>query len=725
MLIYENSVIELLNTEMELEQLIRVLWISPVQDEVYVVNINDYKKMTFPYALSYNELLNNLEEGNARILNVDPDLRLISPDGAYLAKYKTARDSNWSAIKDIVYKEPEIYISGYRGKIVEETILRTGRSKKEIYRLLKRYWFYGKTKNALLKNYFDCGVTTKPKVYSKKPGPKPKDGSSWIVNDNDKEIFRKAVKHFHIDGGMNLTATHQHMCEKWYHTGFYRKHGVMIPIVETEKAPSLRQFTYWYNKEYSYDQKYSHRKGKRKAEMDTRPLLGNPTERALSIGYLYEIDSTPADIILVAEDRKTIIGTPTLYIVKDVYSRMISGFHASLSPASKIEMMVAMVNAASDKVGFCRQYGIEIDESDWPCKNLPTYLDGDRGELKGKWAENLVNIKVDVDNAPSYRGDLKPFVEQHFRLTNNEIRELLYKAGAKPPKMIERGDEDPTRKAALTIYEFTQFMIIQILTFNKCALPKEYFVTREMFNEKVELTPQGVWEWGEGKSLLHEVPHELLIYNLLPKEKATVTRWGIRFNEMCYTSDLGMKNGWFVEGKIEGQKEIEIRYDPRNVSSIFIRLNNGKIEPCFLTERYKEYDGLHLEDVKAIMKYKKDELRKKEKEEKQHKAVLHAFAGNLTNGAIKKTKEATDDMTLSQRQKNKRETKKYESRVVGSQNAFTANKPTSTGNTVGNPAEILSFPLENQTESLYKQNKIQESFSSKNKERRRNRESLE
>ncbi|WML50248.1 Mu transposase C-terminal domain-containing protein [Neobacillus sp. PS3-34] len=725
MVIYQNCIIELLNLDLKTDKIIRVLWISPSQEDIYVVEINDHKKMTFPFAINYKELLSELEDDRARIVKVDPDLRLISPDPAYLEKYKKDRDTNWNIINDIVCREPEIYISEFRGAMVEETKEKTGKSKKEIYKFLKKYWFYGKTKNALLKNYFDCGRSSKPREYSKKPGPKPKGGNGWIVTEKDKEIFRKAIKKFHIKEKMDLTATHQHMCEEWYHSGFYREHGVMVPIIETENAPTLRQFTYWYYNEFSSMQRYSNRRGKRKAEMNVRPIQGDPTARAIGIGHLYEIDSTPADIILVAEDRETIIGTPTLYIVKDVYSRIIAGFHASLSPASKIELMVAMINAASDKVEFCRQYGIEIKESDWPCKNLPVYLAGDRGELKSKWAENLVSLKVDVDNAPSYRGDLKPFVEQHFRLINKEIRELFYKAGAKPPKMIERGDEDPTGKAALTIYEFTQFMILQILTYNKSALPDGFLVTKEMFEEKVELTPKGIWEWGESKSVLHEEQFDVLIYNLLPKEQSTVTRRGIKFSDMYYTSDLGLKSGWFVDERIDGKKEIEIRYDPRNVSSIFLRMNNGKIEKCLLTEKYKEYDGLHLEDVKAIMKYKKDEIRNQEKEEKQHKAVLHAFAENLANEAIRKTKDATECMSLAQRQKNTRDTKKSESRTAGSQNAFTAKEPLRTNGEQIETAEVIIFPNKINITPQNEESRIQQLFGAKNKERRREHESME
>jgi hypothetical protein len=723
--IYQNSVIELLDLDLKADKIIRVLWISPSLEDLYAVEINDYKKMTFPFSIKYKELLSDLDEDRARIVKVDPDLRLISPDPKYLEKYKKDRDTNWNIIKDIVCQEPEIYIREFRGAMVEETKEKTGKAKKEIYKFLKKYWFYGKTKNALLKNYFDCGRSQKPREYSKNPGPKPKDGNGWVVTEKDKENFRKAVNRFHISEKMDLKATHQHMCEEWYHSGYYREYGVMVPIVEPENAPTLRQFTYWYNNEFSSKQRYSNRRGKRKAEMDVRAIQGDPTARAIGIGYLYEIDSTPADIILVAEDRKTIIGTPTLYIVKDVYSRIIAGFHASLSPASKIELMVAMINAASNKVDFCKQYGIEIKESDWPCQNLPAYLAGDRGELKSKWAENLVSLNVDVDNAPSYRGDLKPFVEQHFRLTNKEIRELFYKAGAKPPKMIERGDEDPTGKAALTIYEFTQFMIIQILTYNKSALPDEFLVTKEMFEEKVELTPKGIWEWGESKSLLHEESLDVLIYNLLPKEQSIVTRRGIKFSDMYYTCDLGLKSGWFEDGRINGKKEIEIRYDPRNVSSIFIRINNGKIEKCLLTEKYKEYDGLHLEDVKAIMKYKKNAIKNQEKEEKQHKAVLHAFAENLANEAIRKTKDATEYMSLAQRQENKRETKKSESRTVGSQNAFTAKESFRTNREQIETAEIITFPNKNNIIPQNEESKIQQLFGAKNKERRRERESME
>jgi hypothetical protein len=74
--------------------------------------------------------------------------------------------------------------------------------------------------------------------------------------------------------------------------------------------------------------------------------------------------------------------------------------------------MMAIANAASDKVTFCREYGIEITEEDWPVHHLPEAILADRGELEGKNAENLVNgLHVKIMNTPPYRCDWKGIIE--------------------------------------------------------------------------------------------------------------------------------------------------------------------------------------------------------------------------------------------------------------------------------------------------------------------------
>lgn len=725
-MILENSVIGFNHEDSKDTTLKRVLWISTDKKTVVMVDITDKKKKKFPFFCKYEDINDEFDSGYCREIEIDPDLRIISPDENYLERYKEKRDKNWDIIKDIVAREPEIYIPSKRGKLIKEVFENTGKSKKVIYELLKKYWFYGKSKNGLLPDYIDCGAPGKERKIKKKTGPKSEDGNNFIVTDEDKIIFEKSVRKYHIREKMDLTATYDHMCEKYYMQGYYRKYGEIVPIVEPDKAPTLRQFLYWYHKNYSFKEKYSNRHGKRKAAIEARALQGDSTARAPGVGFLYEIDSTPADIILVTEDRKTIIGSPTLYIVKDVFSRMITGFHASLAPPSWIEQMVALENAVSSKVEFCRKYDIDIEEEDWPCQALPQQIVGDRGELKGKKSEQLVSLKIDVLNAPSYRGGLKPFVEQHFRITNKEIRELLSSVGAKPPKMLERGDFDPARNAALTINEFMQFMIIQIITYNKSALNKKYFVTKEMFEDGVTLTPLGIWNWGTRKRLLHKVSRNEIRYNLLPKDTGVVTRSGIIFMGIGYTSDLALKEGWFEIEQIDGNKKVQLVYDPRNVSSVFIRLKNGNLEQLRLTDKYKDYEDLHLEEVKAILKYKKDQLKEQKIKEKQHKSELHAYSKALAQKAKSETLEATKEMSYLSRHKDKRTIKRAESRAIGSKNAWTEIDSSNIEKKERLVTEVIDFPnsQEYETESD-SDNKLNSIFSSKRKEREKNLESME
>ncbi|MFB5089704.1 hypothetical protein PGC35_21420 [Psychrobacillus sp. PGGUH221] len=86
-LLFENNVIELLDNELKPESLLRVLWIAPDKMDIILVEINDHRKMKFPFISKYSEIINEIEGGKARVLEIDPDIRLISPDENYLRKY--------------------------------------------------------------------------------------------------------------------------------------------------------------------------------------------------------------------------------------------------------------------------------------------------------------------------------------------------------------------------------------------------------------------------------------------------------------------------------------------------------------------------------------------------------------------------------------------------------------------------------------------------------------
>ena len=295
--------------------------------------------------------------------------------------------------------------------------------------------------------------------------------------------------------------------------------------------------------------------------MNARAFKGTPEENVQGPGAYYEIDSTPADVILVSLDRETVIGRAHVYFVKDVMSRMIVGVNICTNPSWE-EEMVALENASTNKVEYCKRFGIEITEEDWPCLHLPKFIVGDRGEHKSRNSNNLVDINVRVGNTPSYRGDFKPYIEQQYRRYNARIRESI-PVSAVRKEHRERGDKNPENYAVHTIEAFSKLTILFVLEFNKSALPDEYLMTREMFEEKVELTPLGMWNWGLKKNLLHEMPRDLIRLKLLPKGEGLVTRSGIIFKKMTFSSDRGFEEKWFEQESVYGQKKVIVNYDPR------------------------------------------------------------------------------------------------------------------------------------------------------------------
>jgi hypothetical protein len=236
-----NSIIEMLNEDGNSEKLYRVLWVDGEQN-VVLMNISDPKKMELPKVWDYQDLVRELDEKRSIISQIEIDMRLLSPEEEYLEKFIENRNRRWELIKEIVVKEPDIYISAERGKLIRQLHESSGKSIKVIVEYLKKYWFYGKSKNGLLDNYFGCGRPGESRVYAEKPGPK--SSNKHIVTEGDLINFEQSIKIFHVRKGMNLKKTHERMRETFYKRGYYRKYGVRVPMVDSNKAPSLRQFLY-------------------------------------------------------------------------------------------------------------------------------------------------------------------------------------------------------------------------------------------------------------------------------------------------------------------------------------------------------------------------------------------------------------------------------------------------------------------------------------------------
>ncbi len=247
-----------------------------------------------------------------------------------------------------------------------------------------------------------------------------------------------------------LREAYQHTLEKYFNRGYEWHEGVLVPILlPTEELPTLRQFSYWYHKERDLTRTLVKREGQNRFNTHYRPVLGDSTGMAFGPGSVYQIDATDGDIYLVSGlDPQRIIGKPVIYLVVDVFSRMLVGLSVTLEGPSWLGAMLALENATADKVAFCQQHGVTIASQDWPCQCLPEMLLADRGEFEGYHADNLVNdLNITVSNTAPYRADMKGIVEQFFRLTNDRIIDSL--PGAVQER--SRGEPDYRLEARLNL----------------------------------------------------------------------------------------------------------------------------------------------------------------------------------------------------------------------------------------------------------------------------------
>jgi len=70
-----------------------------------------------------------------------------------------------------------------------------------------------------------------------------------------------------------------------------------------------------------------------------------------------KLNSTVSDIYLASNfSRNIVVGRAVLYIIVDVYSRLITGFYAGLEESSWTAAMMAYTNMNENKVDYCRAY---------------------------------------------------------------------------------------------------------------------------------------------------------------------------------------------------------------------------------------------------------------------------------------------------------------------------------------------------------------------------------
>lgn len=628
-------------------QRIRIIEIE--ESYVYVVNIDTTSAM--PKRELYNHLELELNQGQLLIV-ADPFARAI-PDSELTPVQKSKRDEDWQAVETYLLPNMNELLKkqGREAKIVE-ILEQSGLGKTKVKKLLSRYWQRGMNKNAMLPDYANSGGRGKTKKLSDEKVGRPRrvtvNGeyrSGINITDEIKTQFEHAInKYYRKANNYSLKDVYGFILRDFYSDRYKEGGEIHYRIWDPNRIPSYHQFYYWFKKLEDPKKDIEFRKSAKEYELKHRPLLSNSKVETNGPGTRFQIDATIADIYLVSSfDVNRIIGRPVVYAIVDVYSRIITGIYVGLEGPSWLGAMMALDNMVANKVEFCKQYGIEITEEQWPTYHLPEIIIADRGEFEGYAVEGIINnLNIKIENTTAYRGDLKGIVERKFRTINGKVKQKA--PGAIQKEYRERGDRDYRLDAMLNLKEFTAIIITLVLQHNHKIIDK-YPMEKEMITDGIVPTPINLWNWGiqNRKGRLRTIDRDILRLNVLPRGRATISRAGIKFKNLLYGSKRAIEEQWYAKLK---NKSIDIVYDPRHLEKIYIPNDNGMgYETCILLEPSQQYKFDFLEDV-VFQQQLRNELEEEERA-KQIQLTINAdtMMEQFIKSAEKKKKKAQHQPT--------------------------------------------------------------------------------
>ena len=598
----------------------RVLYVDRQLSFVYL--IDTFYKNAYPEVFDLSELEDLLSRNKIKRCS-DPFSGLINmrPEGVMLNK----RDENWKIIEKVVFIIPNIYSKSERVKHVTELSRSYVVSKVKVNRLLRFFWQKGSSKNALIPNFHRCGKTIeriikkrlgKPRVYN--------PGTGVNINSTIEHKIKVSInKFYHNQKLISLKSAY----EKFLNENYTQSD------VDLDNIPTYHQYYYWYKKIFTQKESIIKRYSKKIYNTKHREILGTTNSKIKYPGAQFQIDATIADIYLVSSsNRELVVGRPIVFIAIDSFSRMITGVNISFENACWNSAALTLANCVENKAVFCLKYGIEIDESQWPCQYLPETVLGDRGEMISKSADQLVEkFGVVVQNTPAYRADWKGIVESKFRTIQADIKS--YAEGYVLKEFPTRIGPDYRLDALYSLREFTTIFLACILNYNSSHYISSYDADIELLRDNVPFIPINIWDWGIKKRAgrLKSYDFNTVYLNLLKRDSAIVTENGIKYKGLYYYSEKIRQLGWFYLAR-DKTWNVDISTDPRFADRIYL-YNNNTFEKCVLVDNSRMYKGLSFADVFRMRKIHSTSSYYSKKDERTSRFHLNTVFEDTTNKA--------------------------------------------------------------------------------------------
>lgn len=363
--------------------------------------------------------------------------------------------------------------------------------------------------------------------------------------------------------------------------------------------PTFNQFRYFHSKYKTQQNTIISRHGIKEYQRNFRPLLGDGVQSFSPNVGTGMIDSTICDIYLV-DSSGNLVGRPVLTIITDSYSNGFVMGYALTWEGGTYSLRDLMLNVITDKVEWCKKFGILIKKEQWDSNQMPSVIVSDMGsEYKSVTFSQITELGITLVNLPALRPELKSIVEKSFQLLQESVKPYLMDHGYVDKDAGERLAPDYRKGACLMIEDYEKVVIRSILYHNSQRILEDYPYTKEMIEAKVAPHPNCIFEWGKTQSgcNLITVSAKQLILTLLPRVNAKFTRKGLIVFGLRYNSEA--RN--FTEEYLNGGDTI-VAYNPESADAVYL-LRDGEFIEFYLIE--SRFSGKSFEEIKEMQSAQK------------------------------------------------------------------------------------------------------------------------
>lgn len=302
------------------------------------------------------------------------------------------------------------------------------------------------------------------------------------------------------------------------------------------------------------------KRGEREIEAASTPSPGQ--FNVAKPNALWQIDHTIVDVIVVDEQFRKPIGRPVLTIAIDVCTRMVAGFHLSLEAPSSTSVGLCLLHAVYDKTAWLDEREIDIP---WPVAGLPEVLHCDNGAdfrsraLSDACKEYGMRLQFRPPATPRFGGHIE-------RLIGTMMGAVHLLPGTTFSNVKIRGGYDSEGRARLTLRELEKWIALEITG--------KY---HQRIHSSLLRPPLAVWHERQGE-VDFNLPSDRMAFwtSFLPGDRRRLLKDGIHLEKIRYWSDA-------LSRDVGRGAELEIKYDPRDLSRIFVRQSDGR----FVEARYR------------------------------------------------------------------------------------------------------------------------------------------